>query len=64
MQGIARIYEHLTPTMEQQTTNALEHRWNQSLQTLTTAEQDELSGWYPHVKQNIHDLQQAQVQAS
>lgn len=50
MRGIARIYDHVTPTMRQQIRDVLETRWLGSLLALSTAERAELVSWFPHLR--------------
>jgi hypothetical protein len=56
MKGIARVYDHVTPDMEQTILDGLEARWVAGLTALTEAEQDRLIGWFPHVKQTLINL--------
>lgn len=50
MRGMARIYDHVTPAMEQQISDALEARWTQSLQALSHREQQYLAGLLPQLR--------------
>lgn len=56
MPGIARIYEHVTPEMEERVMSALEARWDASLLALDPNERDTLCGWVPHLKDVYADL--------
>lgn len=56
MKGIARVYDHVTPTMRQQILDALEVRWLGSLAALTTLEQAQLAEWFPHLRATLNEL--------
>ncbi|GAB2969359.1 hypothetical protein LWP59_14030 [Amycolatopsis acidiphila] len=47
MKGMARIYDHVTPVMQQQILQALEARWWGSIAVLTPGERAVLFGWFP-----------------
>jgi integrase len=56
MKGIARVYDHVTPEMGQAILDTQENRWRIALAGLTETEQDQLGGWFPHVKQTLLTL--------
>ncbi|MDI5979227.1 hypothetical protein [Amycolatopsis magusensis] len=50
MKGMARVYDHVIPEMRRQVIQALEARWMQSLNALTSAERVKLGEWFPHLR--------------
>lgn len=52
MEGIARVYDHVTDVMKKQVLDALEARWTDGVHALTTTERDQLVGWFPHLGPN------------
>lgn len=62
MKGIGRVYDHVTPEMEQQVLDVLEARWAASVAELTAAERAQLLLWFPHLRDTlaIGDAEQAQ----
>lgn len=58
MPGIARIYEHVTPEVEQRVSDVPEARWDASLPTLDANERETLVGLLPHLGPVIADLEE------
>lgn len=56
MRGMARAYDHMTPTMEQQICDVLEARWAGSLLALTSVERARLVAWLPHLRETLDEL--------
>jgi integrase len=50
MKGMARVYDHVTPTMQRQIIGVLEARWLASLVALTPDERVTLAEWFPHLR--------------
>ncbi|MET7298334.1 hypothetical protein [Embleya sp. NPDC005575] len=61
MPGIARVYEHVTPEMEQRVSDVLEARWDGSLLALDANERETLVGLLPHLGPVIADLEENQA---
>jgi hypothetical protein len=57
MKGNARVYDHVTPAMRRMVLEALEARWMSSLAVLTSGERTRLTGWFPHLRAVLDDLQ-------
>ncbi|WP_191864088.1 hypothetical protein [Embleya scabrispora] len=55
MPGIARVYQHVTPKMEQRVSDVLEARWDGSLLALDANERETLVGLLPHLGPVIAD---------
>jgi hypothetical protein len=53
MPGIAKIYEHVTPEMERQISEASEARWLGSLAALADDERSKLATWVPDLAESI-----------
>lgn len=51
MKGIARVYDHVTPEMEQRLIDVLEARWTASVAALTAAERAQLMLWFPCLRE-------------
>lgn len=49
MKGIARTYDHVTPQMREQILVALERRWQNALNALSSSERARLECWFPHI---------------
>jgi len=49
MKGMARIYDHVTPTMVDGILHAREDRWRRSLSALYPGERAKLVSWFPHL---------------
>lgn len=50
MKGIARVYDHVTPAMNEHLVDALEARWKASVVALTAAERAQLMLWFPKLR--------------
>ncbi|GAA2801568.1 hypothetical protein [Saccharopolyspora taberi] len=50
MKGIGRVYDHVTPEMEQHILDVLEARWRASATALTAAE---LMMWFPRLRDTL-----------
>jgi integrase len=50
MKGIARVYDHVTPAMVNQSLDVLEERWLRSLASLYPGERAKLVSWFPHLR--------------
>lgn len=53
MKGIARVYDHVTPAMNDQVLGALETRWAASVASLTAAEGAQLMRWFPRLRETV-----------
>ena len=58
MKGMGRVYDHVTPEMERQISEALEDRWVTSVLALDNDERERLLTWVPVVKDTIEKAQQ------
>ena len=50
MKGMGRVYDHVTPEMERQISEALEDRWVTSVLALDADERAKLLTWVPVIK--------------
>jgi hypothetical protein len=57
MKGMARVYDHVTPEMEQQVLDALEVRFIASVLELTEPERQTLLTWVPVIKTTVEKAQ-------
>ena len=55
MAGFARVYDHVTPAMNDQVLGALETRWMASVASLTAAEGAQLMRWFPRLRETVRD---------
>lgn len=62
MKGIARVYDHVTPGMEQQVLEVLEARWAASVAALTAAERAQLMMWFPRLRDTLETSNDEPVQ--
>ncbi|GAA3363033.1 integrase [Saccharopolyspora gregorii] len=53
MKGIARVYDHVTPTMTEQLLTALEERFTRSVDALSSGEQAQLLMWFPRLRKTL-----------
>ncbi|WP_272949007.1 tyrosine-type recombinase/integrase [Kribbella soli] len=58
MKGMGRVYDHVTPEMERQISEALEDRWVTSVLALDDGEREKLLTWVPVIKDTIEKAQQ------
>ncbi|MCK2243661.1 MULTISPECIES: site-specific integrase [unclassified Crossiella] len=55
MKGIANVYDHVTPVMEEQVLLACEQMWDSALAGLYLEEQRRLVRWFPHLEQVVNN---------
>jgi len=51
---MARVYEHVTPQMEERVLSALESLWAQSVADLTPVERERLFSMAPSLEEHYH----------
>jgi hypothetical protein len=56
MRGMARVYDHVTPAMEQEISDALEVRWFESLRALSPGERRQLVSWFAHLAPVLSEM--------